>query len=81
MMKNIQQFLLGISAIALLVLVYTFIQENSAISKIALVVAVLSFTLGMGSISALKNYQYTAWIIVAVVAGMVILLPSHIGEQ
>ena len=70
-MKNIQQFLLGISAIALLVLVYTFIQENSAISKVALVVAVLCFTLGMGSISALKNYQYTAWIIVAVVAGMV----------
>ncbi len=71
MMKNIQQFLLGISAIALLVLVYTFIQENSAISKVALVVAVLSFTLGMGSISTLKSYQYTAWIIVAVVAGMV----------
>ncbi|MEA5257839.1 bile acid:sodium symporter family protein [Arcicella aquatica] len=71
MMKNIQQFLLGISAITLLILVYTFIQENSAISKVALVVTVLSFTLGMGSISALKSYQYTAWIIVAVVAGMV----------
>ncbi|MEA5405211.1 bile acid:sodium symporter family protein [Arcicella sp. DC2W] len=70
-MKRIQQFLLGISAISILVLMYALVQENHALSQVSAVVSALSFTIGMACIPSLKNYQYTAWIITAVVAGMV----------
>ncbi|WP_200975673.1 bile acid:sodium symporter family protein [Echinicola sp. 20G] len=37
----------------------------------AVVAACFAFALGMGAVDKLKGYQYTAWIITAVVAGMV----------
>lgn len=70
-MKSIQQFLLAISAISILVLLYALVQENPLLSQVSAVVSALSFTIGMACIPALKNYQYTAWIIMAVVAGMI----------
>jgi len=43
---------------------------NNALWLPATVSLAVSFAIGIGAIPALKNYQYTAWIIVAVVAAM-----------
>jgi len=54
-MKSIQQFLLGISAISILVLLYALVQENPLLSKVSAVVSALSFTIGMACIPSLKT--------------------------
>jgi len=38
--------------------------------KPAAITTAITLAIGLGSIEALKGYQYTAWIIVAVTAGM-----------
>jgi len=43
---------------------------NNALWLPAAVCLAVSFAIGIGAVPALKNYQYTAWIIVAVVAAM-----------
>lgn len=43
---------------------------NNALWLPATISLSVSFAIGIGAIPALKNYQYTAWIIVAVVAAM-----------
>lgn len=44
--------------------------DNAALWQPAAVVAVVAFAIGLGSVPDLKGYQYTAWIIAAVVAAM-----------
>jgi BASS family bile acid:Na+ symporter len=41
------------------------------LSKMSAVALAVTFAIGIGGIPALKGYQYTAWIIAAVVAGMI----------
>ncbi|MEJ6981379.1 bile acid:sodium symporter family protein [Pedobacter sp. P351] len=70
-MKQIRKLCLGISAISLLLLVFGLITQNSAIWQPAAVTFAVTASIGIGVIPALANYQYTAWIITAVVAGMI----------
>jgi len=63
---------LGIAALALLLYSWAFGFE-AGIKPFA-VVAALSIAIGLRSIPSLKSYQYTAWIIVAIVCGL--LYPS-----
>jgi BASS family bile acid:Na+ symporter len=69
-MKALQKICLGISTISLVCLLAALIM-NAGFWQPAAVCLAVSFAIGIGAISALKNYQYTAWIIVAVVAAMI----------
>ncbi|MBD2705154.1 bile acid:sodium symporter family protein [Spirosoma sp. BT702] len=60
-----------ISALAGALLLVGLLLQNAAIWQPAAVVTSVSFALGMNVIPALRTYQYTAWIIVAVVAAMI----------
>lgn len=51
-------------------LIGIFISESSLYKPFALVAAI-SLAIGLGAVPSLKGYQYTAWIISAVVAGMI----------
>jgi BASS family bile acid:Na+ symporter len=70
-MKALQRICLAISCISLIALLAGIIMANGTVWQPAAVWLVVSFAIGMGAVPALKNYQYTAWIIVAVVAAMI----------
>jgi bile acid:Na+ symporter, BASS family len=70
-LKNFRKICLAISVLALIALVAGILMNNLHLWQPAAVTLSVSFALGMGAISALKGYQYTAWIIAAVVAGMI----------
>jgi BASS family bile acid:Na+ symporter len=69
-MKRFNQSCLIISGIAVLALLAGVFLGNPGIYKPASVVAAIGLAIGLGAITSLKGYRYTAWIIVAVVAGM-----------
>lgn len=70
-MKGLRQIFLGIGLLAVLFLLFGLWQQNRQVWQPAAVCTAIGFAIGIGSINALKNYQYTAWIIVAVVAAMI----------
>ncbi|MEO6521940.1 MAG: bile acid:sodium symporter family protein [Mucilaginibacter sp.] len=70
-MKLLQRLCLGISGIALIALLIGLIITDPTIWQPAAVSLAVSFAIGIGALDSLKNYQYTAWIIVAVVAAMI----------
>ena len=69
-MKKLQQTCLLIAAIAVALLIAGIAINNQQWYKPAAMLAAVAFAIGLGSIESLKGYQYTAWIIAAVVAGM-----------
>jgi BASS family bile acid:Na+ symporter len=80
-MNRIAQLCLLVCGAAVIALLLGIGQQNALLWRPASIVAVVSFALGMKSLPMLQSYQYTAWIIVAVVAGM--LYPaafSHWGS-
>lgn len=80
-MNRIPSLCLVICGVAVAILLAGILQQNALLWRPAAVVAAVSFALGMKAIQPLRSYQYTAWIIVAVVAGM--LYPaafSHWGS-
>lgn len=64
------KILVGIMSTAIIVLLLGLLLDWPTIAKPAAVTAAIALALSLGGITALKGYQYTAWIIVAVVAGM-----------
>ena len=62
---------LYISLVCLLLLVLGIAMQNAALYKPFAIATAVFFAIGLGSVPSLKGYQYTAWIIAAVVAGMV----------
>lgn len=70
-MKTIQKICLALSGVALIFLIGGLIMGNEDIWKPSAVCLSVFFAIGIGCIPALKGYQYTAWIITAVVAGMI----------
>jgi len=56
---------------AVLVLIIGLVSSNPALWQPAAVAAAVLLSLGLGSSPALKSYQYTAWIVAAVVAAMI----------
>lgn len=69
-MKKIQKIFLIASAFADVFLVAGIIMQQAELYKPAALVTAVCLAIGLGAVASLKGYQYTAWIIVAVVAGM-----------
>ncbi|MDQ7948489.1 MAG: bile acid:sodium symporter family protein [Pedobacter sp.] len=70
-MEKLRKFCLGIASIAGLLLIVGLVIAHQGLWQAAAVTFAVSFAIGIGALSPLKNYQYTAWIVVAVVAGMI----------
>jgi len=69
-MKQFSIISLLISALAVIVLLAGIIMQNECIYKPSALVLSVSFAIGLGAIESLRGFRYTAWIIAAVVAGM-----------
>jgi BASS family bile acid:Na+ symporter len=70
-MRTFRKFCLGLSGLSLILLLAALIAGQTGIWKASAVCLSVFFAIGMGAVPALKGYQYTAWIITAVVAGMI----------
>ncbi len=70
MMEKIQKISLWLGIAGIAVLLVSFIAGMDHLQAPGAVVAAVATAIGIGSIPALKNYQYTAWIIVAIVCGL-----------
>lgn len=64
------RFFLFLLPVAVLVLIITAVTGHTDLAKACGVLSAISLAIGLGAVPALKGYRYTAWIIVAVVAGM-----------
>jgi BASS family bile acid:Na+ symporter len=69
-MKNINRLSLYCSVVAAIVLIAGIVLQRPEIYKPASIVTSITLAIGLGAIPSLKGYRYTAWIIAAVVAGM-----------
>lgn len=70
-MQAVRKICLVVAGIAALALLYGLFTAASAVWQPAAVAFCLFGTIGIGAVPAVANYQYTAWIITAVVAAMV----------
>jgi BASS family bile acid:Na+ symporter len=70
-MKKPDKLFLILSAVAAVVLLTGIVMQNASLYKPFAIATAVFFAIGLGSVPSLKGYQYTAWIIAAVVAGMV----------
>ena len=70
-MKKPNKLFLILSAVAAVLLLTGIVMQNTSLYKPAAIATAVFFAIGLGSVPSLKGYQYTAWIIAAVVAGMV----------
>jgi BASS family bile acid:Na+ symporter len=70
-MYNFRKLCLFIALLAAGMLLFGLLQANISIWQPAAVTLVIALSIGIGAIAKLKNYQYTAWIVTAVVAGMI----------
>jgi BASS family bile acid:Na+ symporter len=75
MLGMVRSFLLAVSGAALLVSIVGLVSDQQALWQAALVTATVCVAIGLGGVSALAGYQFTAWIIAAVVAAM--CYPEH----
>ena len=69
-MKKINQLFLLISGLAVIVMLIGIYVQQVNVYKSFAILAAVSLSIGLGAIPSLRNYRYTAWIIAAVVAGM-----------
>ncbi len=69
-MKLMYRIALWISLAAAIGLLLFILLHNEPAWRLLAVIAAVAFSIGIGSVSVLKGYRYTAWIISAVVAGM-----------
>lgn len=70
-MKSFRKVCLGLSGLSLILLLAGLISGQSNIWKPAAILFSVFIAIGIGSVKSLQGYQYTAWIITAVVAGMI----------
>ena len=70
-MKHLRKLCIGFSILALILLITGLLSGNPALWQPAALTFCVSAAIGIGAIPSLANYQYTAWIITAVVAGMI----------
>lgn len=70
-MYKLRRLCLLLAVIAFVVLLIGIFSSDATLWQPAAVTMAVTFAIGIGALDALKNYQYTAWIIAAVVAGMV----------
>ncbi|HEX6427940.1 MAG TPA: bile acid:sodium symporter family protein [Niastella sp.] len=69
-MKKISQLFLVLGAAGIVVLLIGIFMQQPLLYKPAAVCTAVFTAMGLGAVPALKGYRYTAWIIAAVVAGM-----------
>lgn len=69
-MKKAEKYTFWLSISALVLLILSWILGWQKMVFPLSVFTALTFALGMGTIHALKTYRYTAWIMVAIVCGM-----------
>lgn len=70
-MYNFRRLCLLLSLISFVVLLIGLFRSDATLWQPAAVAMAVTASIGIAALKALKNYQYTAWIITAVVAGMV----------
>lgn len=70
-MKQWSKIPLIISSIAAIVLLVGVLLQQPLLYKPFALITAISLAIGLGVVPSLKGYQYTAWIISAVVAGMI----------
>jgi bile acid:Na+ symporter, BASS family len=69
-LKHSSRVFLVISIAALIALGIGLVMQSPSVFKPAAIIAAVSLAIGLGAIQSLRGYRYTAWIIAAVVAGM-----------
>lgn len=78
-MQAVRRLCLAIAALCLLVLLAGLAAGSRAsLWQPAAVIACIAMAIGLGSVTSLRTYQFTAWIIAAVVTAMV--YPSFLQE-
>ncbi|WP_460557855.1 bile acid:sodium symporter family protein [Ferruginibacter profundus] len=70
-MNRIRKIFLVLSAVSVIALLIGIIVQQQNMYKPFALVTAISVAIGLGAVPSLKGYQYTAWIISAVVAGMI----------
>lgn len=70
-MQKAGKYFLYLSGLSALVLIAGIILQEPVLYKSTALITAISLAIGLGSVPSLKGYQYTAWIISAVVAGMI----------
>ncbi len=70
-MHSFRRFCLLIAFAAFAVVLTGLLKSDASLWQPAAVAMAVTAAIGIGALNALKNYQYTAWIITAVVAGMI----------
>ncbi len=70
-MKQLNKIFLITSAVAAIALLLSIAMQQPNWYKVLALVTAASLAIGLGATESLKGYQYTAWIITAVVAGMI----------
>lgn len=69
-MKKLGKWFLIFSGVACACLIAGIVLQQSGIYKPFALLTSISLAIGLGAVPSLKGYRYTAWIITAVVAGM-----------
>lgn len=69
-MKKIRQFSLILAILAAVTLIVGILLQQPELYMPAALIAAISLAIGLGAVESLKGYQYTAWVVAAVVAGM-----------
>lgn len=70
-MNGLRKICLAIAGLAALAVAFGLISGNALFWQNGAVALALGLAIGIGAIESLKSYQYTAWIIAAVVVGMI----------
>lgn len=70
-MEKFRKVFLGLSSLGLLLLIVGLVLGQPFLWQPAAVGLSVCLAIGLGAVPALKGFQYTAWIITAVVAGMI----------
>jgi len=70
-MQLFRRICLGVAAVATLVSIAGVATGDTALWQQATVAAGLGLAIGLGAMPALQGYQFTAWIVLAVVAAMI----------
>ena len=70
-MKKLSQFFLLIACLAAATVMAGLLAQKEIVWQPAAVIAFVGFALGMGNITSLKSFRYTAWIIAAVIVAMI----------